>query len=218
MKYLPKAVIFDWDNTLVDSWFLLHQAWNVTLKKMDFPEWSLLEVKQKVKASLRDSFPTLFGNRWEMAREIFHGFFAEHHLEYLKPMAGAEDLLKEFHRYGCYLAVVSNKSGNLLRKESKALGWDHYFGKIIGAGDALKDKPAIDPVEMALQPSGIMRDKKVWFLGDTDIDISCAVNAGCKSILIRAEKPLEKEFLQFKPDLYVSSCQELMNSLKHYTM
>lgn len=51
MNNLPKAVIFDWDNTLVDSWFLLHQAWNVTLKKMNFPEWSLSEVKQKVKAS-----------------------------------------------------------------------------------------------------------------------------------------------------------------------
>ena len=67
---------------------------------------------------------------------------------------------------------------------------------------------------MALHPSGIIRDKQVWFLGDTDIDISCALNAGCKAILIRAEEPLAQEFLQEKPDLYVSSCQELMNSLK----
>ena len=215
MNNLPKAVIFDWDNTLVDSWFLLHQAWNVTLKKMNFPEWSLSEVKQKVKASLRDSFPQLFGEHWQTAREIFHGFFAEHHLNYLKPMPGAEDLLKEFHRQGCYLAVVSNKSGGLLRKEATALGWNKYFGKIIGAGDALKDKPAVEPVEMALHPSGIIRGKQVWFLGDTDIDISCAVNAGCKAILIRAEATLAQEFLQEKPDLYVYSCHELMNSIKN---
>ena len=214
MDNLPKAVIFDWDNTLVDSWFLLHQAWNVTLKKMNFPEWSLSEVKQKVKASLRDSFPQLFGDRWQTDREIFLGFFAEHHLNYLKPMPGAEDLLKEFHRQGCYLAVVSNKSGGLLRKEATALGWNKYFGNIIGAGDALKDKPAVEPVEMALHQSGIVRGQQVWFLGDTDIDISCALNAGCRAILIRAEEPLEQEFLQAKPDLYVSSCQELMKALK----
>ena len=73
MNNLPKAVIFDWDNTLVDSWFLLHQAWQVTLKKMNFPEWSVSEVKQKVKASLRDSFAQLFGEHWQTARGICHG-------------------------------------------------------------------------------------------------------------------------------------------------
>jgi phosphoglycolate phosphatase len=34
---LPKAVIFDWDNTLVDSWPVIHHALNETLEAYGKP-------------------------------------------------------------------------------------------------------------------------------------------------------------------------------------
>ena len=47
------------------------------------------------------------------------------------------------------------------------------------------DKPAVAPVEMALAGSGVARGPDVWFVGDTDIDMTCAVNAGCYTVLLR---------------------------------
>ena len=37
----PRAVIFDWDNTLVDSWVCIRESYNMTFRHFGMPEWSL---------------------------------------------------------------------------------------------------------------------------------------------------------------------------------
>ena len=69
---------------------------------MGLPEWSLEKVKNQAKVSMRDSFPVTFGERWLLAKEIFYDFFTRHHVQQLRPMDGAEKLLEEFQKQGCY--------------------------------------------------------------------------------------------------------------------
>ena len=69
----PRAILFDWDNTLVDSWATIHEALNFLMRAMAKPEWSLAETRERVRLSLREAFPPLFGERWEEAREIYLG-------------------------------------------------------------------------------------------------------------------------------------------------
>ena len=76
-----------------------------------------------------------------------------------------------------------------MRRRREHLGWDRYFGRMVGAGDAARDKPADDPVALALDGSGIRPGDDVWFVGDTDIDIDCAHNAGCIPVLLGAADP-----------------------------
>ncbi len=40
---VPRAIMFDWDNTLVDSWGTIHEALNFLMRAMDKPEWSIEE-------------------------------------------------------------------------------------------------------------------------------------------------------------------------------
>lgn len=180
----PSAIIFDWDNTLVDSWPAIHAAVNRTLVAMGHQPWSLAEAKRRIARSLRDSFPQLFGERWNEARDIYYRSFAEVHLETLRPMDGARELLDELRARDIYLAVVSNKTGKYLRLEAERLGWQGYFRAIVGATDAARDKPAVEPVDMALAGSGIKRDGNVWFVGDGAVDLECARNAGLSGFLI----------------------------------
>jgi len=209
----PHAVIFDWDNTLIDSWSVIHSAMNITLERMGHEIWSRGEIEKRVRASLRDSFPSLFGARWKDAEKIFYESFESIHLKELQPLPGAHDLLNALKEVDMYLAVVSNKRGSLLRKEAKHLGWDHYFHSLTGAGDATRDKPAIDPVIHALAGGGILPGPGVWFIGDTDIDLICAKNSGCTPILLRQNAPQPDEFLNAVPAFYYSSCQALAESL-----
>ena len=67
----PRAILFDWDNTLVDSWTTIHEALNAVMAAMEKPLWSLRETKERVRLSLRESFPLHFGDRWEEARRIY---------------------------------------------------------------------------------------------------------------------------------------------------
>jgi len=205
----PSAIIFDWDNTLVDTWPVIHDSMNTTLEQMGCDLWSIDETKERVRRSLREAFPDLFGDRWEIARDVFYERFKKIHLERLEVLQGAESLLKSLHAQKIYLGVVSNKSGENLRLEANHLDWARYFGQIIGATDAKKDKPAIEPVIMALAGSEIAPGPDVWFVGDTRIDMECASNSGCVPILVRNIPPEAEEFGEFMPEMHFSGCEAL---------
>ena len=206
---LPQAIIFDWDNTLIDSWHAILDAQNHTLRAFGLQPWTLQEAKQRVRGSMRDTYPDLFGARWREAGEIFYRRFAERHMQTLQPLPGAEELIRQLHGENRYLAVVSNKKGDYLRQEAAHLGWNRYFGRIVGAFDAARDKPAADPVYMALDGSGIAAGGSIWFVGDADIDLECAVNAGCIPVLLREVPPQPGEFDAHPPTVHVEGCLEL---------
>lgn len=205
----PKAIIFDWDNTLIDSWQVIQEAFNATFDDYDLPHWTLEETEQRVAKSMRDSFPALFGDDWEQAGKVFHGHFKNIHLDRLIPLAGAEQALADLSGLGIHLGVVSNKTGAFLRAEAEKLGWNKHFGHIIGAGDADKDKPAPDPVHLALQDTGIDLGGDVWFVGDAKIDLECALNTGCVPILVREKAPHANEFTAVQPKGHFPSVQSL---------
>jgi phosphoglycolate phosphatase len=209
----PRAILFDWDNTLVDSWVTIHEALNITMAAMDKPLWSMQETKEKVRLSLRESFPRHFGERWEEARRIYLDKFSAIHLDRLTVLPGRGELLQELAGEGIYLGVVSNKTGALLRREADVLGWSALFGAIVGAGDAAADKPDTAPVRLALEPSGIAPGEMVWFVGDTGVDIECARNSGCVPVLLGGEMP-EEELVRCAPRLVLSDCSSLFRLIR----
>ena len=210
----PVALLLDWDNTLIDSWHAIHDAQNHTLAAFGLEPWSLEEIRRRVRGSMRDTYPQLFGDRWLEAGEVFYRRFAERHLETLVPLPGAPEMLRDLHAAGLYIAVVSNKKGDYLRAEAAKLGWQRWIGRFVGAFDASRDKPSVEPVHLALEGSGIMPGTQVWFAGDADIDIECAANAGCVPVLVREEPPAADEFQIRAPVLHVDGCMTLSNVLQ----
>jgi phosphoglycolate phosphatase len=178
----PAVILFDWDNTLVDTWPMIHKAINMTMRHMEHPEWSFEKVKSNVTKSMRDSFPELFKERWEEAAQHYQDSYRATHLETLRPLAEAETMIQVAAKTAT-LGLVSNKRGDSLRKEMMHLGWDKYFATAVGSGDAARDKPACDPVWMALDAMGVERGAPLWFIGDTVVDIECAKNIDATAIL-----------------------------------
>ncbi|MFM7557883.1 MAG: HAD family hydrolase, partial [Alphaproteobacteria bacterium] len=89
----PDAVIFDWDNTLVDTWPLIHQSINKTMEAMDKPVWSFQKVKDTVHKSMRESFPEIFGNSWQEAGDIYKKSYQEIHLDKICLLPNSLNLL-----------------------------------------------------------------------------------------------------------------------------
>jgi phosphoglycolate phosphatase len=180
----PTAVIFDWDNTLVDSFPAIHRSLAATFIAMGQVPWTYEETRARARLSLRDSFPGLFGNRWEAARDLFYQHFSEHHMEALRPIAGAAALLELLDQAGCPMGIVSNKMGTYLRSEVAALGWGRYFRRVVGAQDAASDKPHPACVGLVLETVGLASGASVWLVGDTATDMECAHAAGCTPVLV----------------------------------
>ncbi|EDP63614.1 HAD-superfamily hydrolase, subfamily IA, variant 1 [alpha proteobacterium BAL199] len=210
----PRAVIFDWDSTLVDNWGAITRALERTFTIMGQVPWTEMEVRARAKKSLRDTFPGLFGDRAEEATREFYAGFEAVHLETLIILEGASDLLDGLATRGIPTAVVSNKSGGYLRREAAHLGWDRYFHRIVGANDAPRDKPAPDPVHMALDGTGIAAGADVWFVGDSAVDLACAHAAGCTAVLIHPDNPHPEDMSLHPPAMHLAGCRELLLQLQ----
>lgn len=179
----PTAILWDWDNTLVDGWAAIQAGLNAAFRAFDLPEWDRATVLARVRKSLPESFPPMFGAEWERARDIFYAEVRGCHLDVLSPMPGAEAAIAAAGALGPQ-AVVSNKQGALLRAEAAHLGWAARFGALVGAGDANADKPSPAPLLMALDRLGVAASAQVWYVGDTGIDMQAARAAGCRAVLL----------------------------------
>jgi phosphoglycolate phosphatase len=179
----PRCILWDWDNTLVDGWAAIQHGLNVTFREFDMPGWDRTMVLARVRGSLRDTFPGLFGDRWERARDLFYGAVRSCHLDVLNALPGTDSVLRAAAAIGPQ-AVISNKQGALLRAEAAHLGWAPHFAALVGAGDAEADKPDPAPFRMALAACGVQPGAHVWYVGDTAMDMQAARRAGLTAVLI----------------------------------
>ena len=113
-----------------------------------------------------------------------------------------------------FMGVVSNKRGDYLRKEVWHLGWGKYFSSLVGATDTMNDKPSTEPVALALSDCPHKSGARIWFVGDADIDMECAISAGLSAILLREEPPHPEEFSDHPPAFHIVDCQALSNLVK----
>lgn len=186
----PKAVIFDWDDTIVNTWRIIHAAINVTLQHMGKAPWSDDEARQHIGPPARVLFTGLFGeDKWEEADAVFIKAYEDSIECNIRVHEAAEDMLNFLGSANIPMVCLSNKRGPLLRREVAHLGFDHFFKNIVGTGDAPQDKPAATAVTYALVPTGVTAGMDVWLIGDGATDMICAHAAGITPILLETKLP-----------------------------
>ena len=208
----PEAIIFDWDDTLASNWQSIHAALNTTLTAMGHETWPIEKTRANVRRALRESFPEMFGDRWEEAADIFYDHIRTNHLETLIGLEFATELLELIADSGIMLGIVSNKTGYLLRAECEHLGWTKYFTAIVGAQDAEKDKPAPDPIYLCLEGTTIKPSRNTWYVGDAPTDLECAHNASLTGVLIR-DSAITPEYERFPPHFHFENLNKLATFL-----
>ena len=207
----PSLLLYDWDNTLVDGWAGIAGALNATFTAFGKPLWTVEDTKNRVRVALKESFPPMFGDRWEEARDVFYAAFKENHLSYVRPMPDIAAALEAGAAWT--QGVVSNKAGAYLRAEVAHLGWDRHFGTVIGAGDASADKPSPAPIFLALEKLGRQADRSVWYLGDTALDMVAARAAGVTAVLV-GDASHDGGVEKAAPDIHFPSAYHLAAELR----
>jgi len=202
---LPRAILFDWDNTLVDTWRVSYDSFNTALTAVGRETITVEQFWTNPHRSVRDS-QKIFGEHQAKGEKIFYDEVIKRHLVELTPLEGAQALLSKLQDRGLYVGVVSNKNGDLLRKEVAHLGWETHFRHVIGSYDVEQDKPSPLPVFEALKP-GLLHPSEhdVWFVGDSIVDVECARAAGCTPLVVgEGAAALEEDII------HVKTCQGLM--------
>jgi len=215
---LPAAVVFDWDNTLIDTFPLIFAGNNLVRREFGLAEWSEAECHQYSQLSAKEMFTQYYGDRAAEAEKIFYGHIREHHLTSLKVMAEAENLVLFLIQKGVKLGIVSNKRGEVLRQEVAALNWNHHFLAVLGPDDVGGvGKPDPRGVCQALAQLGLESNdySNTWYIGDTPNDIKTAKAAGMISVFIEnASTQDPKEIAALQPDYSFKSCVECLAYIK----
>ena len=211
----PKAVIFDWDDTIVNTWRIIHAAINTTLQHMGQAPWTDDEARQRIGPPARALFTALFGeDRWQEADAVFIQAYADSIGGNIRVHEGAEDMLRHFRVRGIPMVCLSSKRGTVLRREVEHLGFDQYFANVVGAGDAPQDKPDIAAVHFALAPTGVTAGADVWMVGDGATDMVCAHGAGLTPILLETKQPDPEQIAATPPAARFTSQSAFVDFLK----
>jgi phosphoglycolate phosphatase len=184
MMKKPRAVLFDWDNTLVNTGAAMDIAVATMFDKMNVDLSSFDRSDPNNFLSAKDALPLIFGSRWQEASQIYREAYKKHQFDNINLLKGSKEVLDLLRKNDIYVAVVSNKLGQTLREEVSHFKLNDYFSKIIGSLDAKEDKPSKEPVLAALADSNIAPSQDVWFVGDSEIDMLCAINSKCKAVFL----------------------------------
>lgn len=181
MKNNPLAVVFDWDNTLVDTNDNILNAVDHTINLMGY---SNKKANRNSHESRKSYMIGLFGDQWKKANKIYQQYLDDALLQNITLNHGVKEMLTELKSKNVYLAIVSNKKNTNLREEIAYFKLDSYFNRVIGSGDTEEDKPSATPLLFALEEYTLpINRENVFFIGDSITDILCTQNANCLPII-----------------------------------
>ena len=206
-----QTYIFDLDGTLLDTLEDLADAVNVTLEYFNRPKRSIEEVKAFVGKGIVKLLDRSFGEKVESSVvEYFKKYYGAHCEDKTKPYDGVLDLLQELKAKGCQLAIVSNKADFAVKQLSKKY-FGEYIDVAIGENEegGVKKKPAPDSVFLAMKELNAFPESTVY-IGDSDVDIQTAKNAGLDCICV-AWGFRDEEFLKANgAERIIYTCKELL--------
>lgn len=181
------TIIFDLDGTLLNTLEDLCDSVNYALQRAGMRERSLEEIRSFVGNGVRRllelSVPEGEDNpAFEEVFGIFKEYYSAHCNDKTAPYPQIMQLLRELGERGYRLAIVSNKFQDAV-EELRKLYFEKYVSVAMGQQEGIERKPAPDMVFEALKRLGSKRENVVY-VGDSEVDIATAANAGMDCIAV----------------------------------
>jgi len=176
-----KAVLFDLDGVLVDSFEVWRRLFNLALGTRGHAPLSASGFQvlwgQGVEADIRMFFPG-------MTVPELQRFYEDHFNEFLDVLQVFPDthpVVETLGRRGLKLGIASNSAPRIITETLEAAGLDGRFAAVVGAGGPLRGKPDPDTLLAALDGLGAAPAEAV-FVGDSSYDIEAGRSAGVRTV------------------------------------
>ena len=174
-----KAVLFDMDGVIIDSFEAWFSVFNQVRKDLKLKEIKRDEFKSKVwGGSVSRDAKNYFKNADVKEIEQKYQKLITEHVEATKLMDDAENVLKEIKKKNIKIGLVTNTFREPAMAALKQHKINNYFDVIITADDSEKLKPYPDPVIKLCEKLDVMPDETI-LVGDTKNDYKAGKSAGC---------------------------------------
>ena len=197
MKY--KAVLFDMDGTVLDTLDDLADAVNYSLVQFDLPQVS----REHVCANLGNGAAYLVRHSVPPDTEetkvqeliaFYRNWYDAHCRVRTGPYPGILPLMEQLKEAGIRQAIISNKPDTAVQ-DLAAYFFPGMLETAVGESATVRRKPNPDAVLSAVRQMNLTKDDCVY-VGDTEVDLQTAENAGMACIAVswgfRSEKQLRE--------------------------
>ncbi len=195
---MKKGIIFDLDGTLINSIQDLADSTNRVLTKHQLKTHELVKYNHFVGNGMKKLIERAIEPHNELldiCLKEFYEDYSENCLVHTYLYEGIRELIDKLCNDGYKLAVVTNKPHHIAVKIMKLL-FDKQFVVVLGQQDQYPKKPDPTLVYEALKIMSLSIDE-CFYVGDSDVDIITAKNAGMDSIGVvwgfRGERELKNE-------------------------
>ena len=209
----PRAVLFDFDGTLADSYPAITASVNAVRAGHGLPPLDEDTVRRYVgrgPAYLMEHTVPGGSVPSDVAR------YREHHpsvmYEGTRLFPGVAETLAALHRAGLLLGVCSNKPVTFTRDLLTSLNLAGLFAAVLGPEDVARPKPAPDMLRAGLGRLGV-RAEDALYVGDMTVDIQTARAAGVRVWVVPTGSDDRAALEAARPDRLLATFADLVPAL-----
>ena len=202
------TVLFDLDGTLLNTKPLIDKSFIHTFEHFR-PDYKLSdeELDSFFGPTLYQTFSRYSNDEEEIQAMIqfYRDFNVPNHDSMVSPFPQAKETVKDLHKKGIKVGVVSSKKTDLVMHGLEIFGMFEYMDIVIGADEVKNHKPAPDGILLAKEK---LNSKNVLYVGDTKNDIIAGKNASVKTCGVLYIKD-PSVMLEVAPDYVINKLSEI---------
>jgi phosphoglycolate phosphatase len=206
-----RAVLFDLDGTLVDSYTALTEAVNHARRGEGLQPLTSLQIREFVGDGVDRLLQRAF-ERDEVSRSIVAAFetrYDEVCCEESRVLADVAATLAQLDELGVEMAVCTNKPTVFSKKILDFLGLSKHFRAIVGPDLAGARKPDAKHLAVTLE-SVRCTTEEALFVGDMPVDVRAARNSGIDVAVVATGSSTREQLVATEPDHFLERFSDLM--------
>ena len=183
-----KACIFDLDGTLTDTLTAISHFGNLALCECGFKTFPkecykkfVGDGRKKLIERMLDAQQALTDENYNKVCRIYDENYEKNPMYKTDAYEGIKDMIQILKESGIKIAVCSNKPHNVVCDVVKTVFGENVFDCVYGVCEGAQVKPNPECAEKIIRELGADKNECI-FIGDTNVDIFTAKNAGIKSI------------------------------------
>lgn len=181
MKALARAILFDLDGTLLNSFDLIAASFRYAGRAVLGREFTDHDVAAHWGEPLSRRFAAIDSRRIPDLIAAYTAHYELYHEQMAAPFPGVLQMLRALAHRGFRLGVVTSKRRRPMEQALEAFGFAPYIEGAVCAEDVVSPKPAPDSVVEAARRLSIPAGE-AWMVGDGVFDIQAAHAAGTVSV------------------------------------
>lgn len=205
-----RAVLFDWDGTLVDSAEASFRCFEAVLGPLGVA-FDRVRFQQTYSPNWYKTYEAL-GLRQDLWGEADLRWTQQYARESRQLIPGARQALQRLAAAGLPQALVTSGNRERVKRDLAVLEVSAFFRTVVCAEDVERRKPHPEGLLMALGHLGL-ETATVAYVGDSPEDVEMARAAGVFAVGIPGGFPNRDALRASAPDLWAANLDEAVNAL-----